>query len=136
MRGMQQILSAALGVAMALAATVAAADMKPDSGVDLAGIDHSVKPGDDFDGYASGAWRKAAVIPPDRPETRLLLEVFARTEKRNAELIRDLGQSNAAAGTDARRVVDYYAAFIDDATPEKNGLEPLQPSPDARVRIW
>jgi putative endopeptidase len=126
MRGMQQIVSAALGVAMALAAAMTVADMKPDSGLDLAGIDHSVKPGDEFDGYASGAWRKAAVIP----------EVFARTEKRNAELIRDLGQSNAAAGTDARRVVDYYAAFMDDATPEKNGLAPLQPSPDARVRIW
>ena len=36
-------------------------------GIDLAGIDKSINPGDDFFGYANGAWSKAAQIPADRP---------------------------------------------------------------------
>ena len=127
MRKQQRIVLVALGAAMALAAAMAAGDAKLDSGVDLAGIDHGIKPGDDFDGYANGAWRKAALIPPDRPET-FFLEVIERTDRRNAALIRDLAQGNPAPGTDARRIADYYTAFMDEATLEKNGLAPLQPA--------
>ena len=36
------------------------------SGIDLAAIDKSVKPGDDFDKYANGTWEKTAQIPPDK----------------------------------------------------------------------
>lgn len=35
-------------------------------GVDLTGMDKSVKPGDDFFDYVNGTWYKNAVIPPDR----------------------------------------------------------------------
>lgn len=128
MKGLQQrIVLAALGAGMALAAT-AAGNTQPNPGVDLAGIDHSVKPGDDFDAYASGAWRNKAVIPPDRAETGVFVDVFLKAEKRNAELIRDLGKGHPAPGTDARRIADYYAAFMDQAALEKNGLAPLQPA--------
>ena len=40
------------------------------SGLDLAGIDRSVRPGDDFFAYANGAWLKATQIPPDRSGLR------------------------------------------------------------------
>src|SRR5277367_6279782 len=35
-------------------------------GVDLAGMDRTVKPGDDFFRYAGGTWIKQTPIPPDR----------------------------------------------------------------------
>lgn len=35
-------------------------------GVDLAGMDRSVKPGDDFFSYANGTWIKSTEIPVDR----------------------------------------------------------------------
>jgi hypothetical protein len=38
-------------------------------GIDLAGMDKSIDTGDDFFGYANGAWSKAAQIPADRPAT-------------------------------------------------------------------
>src|SRR5580704_4712859 len=38
-------------------------------GFDLAGMDRSVKPGDDFFRYANGAWFDKATIPSDRPST-------------------------------------------------------------------
>src|SRR3569832_2950118 len=35
-------------------------------GFDTAGMDKSVRPGDDFYRYASGTWARNASIPPDR----------------------------------------------------------------------
>lgn len=53
-------LALALGLALSLTAPATrAADAKPQLGsfgVDLANRDTSVKPGDDFDRYANGAW--------------------------------------------------------------------------------
>ncbi len=97
------------------------------SGIDLAGIDHSVLPGNDFDNYANGSWKKTAEIPADRSSTGIFLEVFQKAEKRNAELIQAAGQGKPAAGSNARKIADYYAAFMDEAGIEKRGLEPLQP---------
>jgi len=114
---------------LAALASPAMAQNKP-SGVDLAGMDKSVKPGDDFDGYANGTWRKTAVIPADRASTGIFLQVFEKAEKRNAELIRDAGKGNPAANSDARLIADYYAAFMDEAAIEKNGLAPLKASFD------
>ena len=37
------------------------------SGIDLAGIDKAVKPGDDFDEYANGAWKRATGSRPTAP---------------------------------------------------------------------
>jgi putative endopeptidase len=96
------------------------------SGIDLAGIDHAIKPGDDFDGYANETWRKTAQIPADRSSTGIFLQVFEKAEKRNAGLIRDMGKGNAAAGSNPRKIADYYAAFMDTAHIDKAGLAPLK----------
>jgi putative endopeptidase len=37
-------------------------------GVDLSGRDLAIKPGDDFDAYANGAWKARTPIPADRPQ--------------------------------------------------------------------
>ena len=97
------------------------------AGVDLAGINHSVKPGDDFDGYANGNWRKTAVIPADRSSTGIFLQVFQKAEQRNAELIKTAAASKAPAGSNERKIADYYAAFMDQAGIAKHGLSPLKP---------
>ncbi|MFC5489886.1 M13 family metallopeptidase [Dokdonella soli] len=94
-------------------------------GVDLAGMDRSVKPGDDFDGHANGGWRKTAEIPPDRSSTGIFYQVFKKAEQRNADLIREAGKQ--AGDASARRIADYYAAYMNEAGIEKNGLKPLKP---------
>ncbi|KZC18470.1 MULTISPECIES: M13 family metallopeptidase [Rhodanobacter] len=97
------------------------------SGIDLAGIDHGVKPGDDFFRYANGGWLMTAQIPADRSSTGTFLKVFEQAEKNTAELIRDAGAGYPAAGSNARRIADYYAAWMDTATIERHGLAPLKP---------
>ena len=95
-------------------------------GVNLALRDLAVKPGDDFDEYANGGWRKATEIPADRSSTGVSFEVFQKAEKRNADLIREAGAGKPAAGTPQRMIADYYAAYMDTAGIEKRGLGPLK----------
>ena len=95
-------------------------------GVNLALRDLAVKPGDDFEEYANGAWRKKTEIPADRASTGVDFEVFQKAEKRNADLIREAGAGKPAAGTPQRMIADYYAAYMDTAGIEKRGLAPLK----------
>lgn len=90
-------------------------------------MDVTIKPGDDFDSYANGSWRKTAEIPPDRSSTGVGLLVFERAEKRDAELIQEAGVSHPAAGSNARKIADYYAAFMDESGIEAHGLAPIKP---------
>jgi len=63
----------ALGVTLSPLARSATADgprIGP-FGVDLAAMDPSVKPGDDFYRYVNGNWLKNEKIPPDRPPSEV-----------------------------------------------------------------
>ena len=95
-------------------------------GLDLAGIDRSVTPGEDFFHYANGAWLKATEIPPDRSSYGPGEQLTEMTAERTAELVRNT--AGAAAGSEARKIGDYYASFMDEDRIEKRGLEPLQPA--------
>ncbi|MEO8997728.1 MAG: M13 family metallopeptidase [Rhodanobacter sp.] len=128
MQRIRWILTAAvLCGSSAWTATPAAQVAVTPTGVDLAGIDHSVKPGDDFDSYANGNWRKTAVIPADRASTGIFLQVFNKAEQRNAELIKAAAAAKAPAGSNESKIADYYAAFMDQAGIAKHGLSPLKP---------
>ncbi len=97
------------------------------TGLELAGVDHTLKPGDDFEGYANGAWRAKTEIPADRSNTGTFYDVFEKAEARTTSIIQDAGKAKPAPGTDARRIADDYAAFMNTAAIEKRGLQPLQP---------
>lgn len=102
----------------------------PTIGIDLAGLDTSVQPGDDFDEYANGGWRKTAEIPADRASTGVFLEVFQKAEQRGKELVQGIAASSPAPGSDEARIADYYAAFVDEAGIEQRGLAPIKPELD------
>src|SRR2546430_17216730 len=59
----------------------------------------SVKPGDDFEEYANGGWRKTAEIPADRARVGAGVEGFERAEKRTADLGRETAASNPQPDT-------------------------------------
>ncbi len=96
-------------------------------GLDLAAIDRAVRPGDDFFRFANGSWLAHTAIPADR-STFGTGEVLAElTTKRTVKLIQDAA-ARAAAGSEARKIGDYYASFMDEAHIEQLGLAPLQPA--------
>lgn len=92
-------------------------------GIDLAGIDRTVKPGDDFFRYSNGDWLKTAEIPADRASLGTFQTIAVEVNKRNAELITEAAKLHTPA---SRMVADYYAAFMDEKTIESRGLEPVK----------
>jgi putative endopeptidase len=118
------VLAAASGIGVAAAPAARPPATAP--GIDLAGIDRTVAPGDDFFRYANGSWLKETQIPPDRSVYGTGAILVELTTRRTVALIRAAAAS-APAGTDARKIGDYYASFMDEARIEKLGLKPLEP---------
>jgi predicted metalloendopeptidase len=104
-------------------------------GIDLQGMDRAVRPGDDFFAYANGTWLRTTEIPKDRGSYGAGVIVVDRTDVRTAELIQAAARSNAAPGSDTRRIADYHAAYMDVAGIEAKGLHPLQPTLDRIAKI-
>jgi putative endopeptidase len=124
---------AALAAALALAGSAAAQPVPAaplvnthPAGIDLAGMDRSIKPGDDFYAFANGGWMATTEIPPDRSEWGADYELIELTTAR----VQDLIKTAAAAppGSEARKIGDYYSSYLDEAKIESLGLKPLRPT--------
>jgi putative endopeptidase len=96
-------------------------------GFDVAGMDRNVKPGDNFFDFASGTWAKTTEIPADKPVWGGFVELDELSTKRTRAIIEDAAKSNAAAGSNERKVGDFYASFMDEAAIEAKGIAPLKP---------
>src|ERR1043165_8921925 len=73
-------------------------------GLDLSGIDRSVRPGDDFFTHANGAWLKATEIPADRAAYGAGGVVTELTNQRTAALIQQAEKAHAGKGPAAQKV--------------------------------
>lgn len=118
---------ASLALLLATSSSWAADTRRAEPGIDLAGIDRTVAPGDDFFAYANGAWVKATEIPADRAAFGSFAILAEEANRRTKELIQEAAAASArgAADPDARKVGDYYLAYLDEATIEKRGRSPL-----------
>ncbi len=135
-RTLRPFAAVALGLAaMVLAAAPKDAPATSGPGIDLPGMDRSVAPGDDFYRYANGTWMKTTEIPADRPAFGPDAVLAELTTTRTADLIKEAAASSAPAGSEARKVGDYYAAYMDEAGIEARGLAPLQPTLDRIAAI-
>ena len=63
-------------------------------GIDLAWMDKSVEPGDDFFSYANGTWVKNTEIPADRSSIGGFYIADQEREKNTRELFDDILKSN------------------------------------------
>jgi putative endopeptidase len=108
-----------LRVAMAgmlLLAAVNPADAAPQYGAwgfDLSAMDTSVKPGNDFNRYASGAWLDRTAIPADKALFTLRMTMNDAIEGRLRELM-ESAAANAKPGTLEGNAGTFYRAFMDE----------------------
>ncbi len=121
-------LAAALALAGPAVLAQPAASLVNDhpTGLDLAGMDQGVKPGDDFFAYGNGGWMAKTEIPPDRSSWGTGGELVELTTARVADLIKTA--ASAPAATEARKIGDYYSSYLDEAKIESLGIKPLQPT--------
>lgn len=94
-------------------------------GFDTAGMDRTVRPGDDFYAYANGNWAKQTPIPADRSNFGMFTVLDDLSTSRSREIL------EKAAGMPGTRIGDLYASFMDEAAVEAAGIAPLTPTLDS-----
>jgi putative endopeptidase len=130
------VLTACIALGLPMPVLNAQTDHSSSSGgIDVAGMDRSVKPGDDFFEYANGTWLKQTEIPADRSSFGAFEVLLELTDKRVSDLIREMAQSSAAAGSEQQKIGDFYAAFMDTTAIEKASLQPLKSTLDSIAAI-
>jgi len=101
-------------------------------GVDLEGMDRSVKPGDDFFKYVNGKWAATTQIPADKTGYGAFAVLGDLSETRvHALLDRWAADKSLKAGSDEAKVAMVYRTYLDEATAEKLDAKPIQPYLDA-----
>ena len=85
-----------------------------------------VLPGDDFFTHANSDWLAQTEIPADRSSWSAFSALGDLTNNRIVSLIDAVAADKQATG-DARKVADYYAAFMDEAGIAAKGVSPLWP---------
>jgi putative endopeptidase len=96
-------------------------------GVDLQGMDRGVNPGDSFYDYVNGNWTRTTPIPADRSAWGGFGVLVDLSDQRTRAIIEEAARSNGAPGSNARKVGDFYASFMDEAAIEAKGTAPLKP---------
>ncbi len=114
------VLAAAL---LTACATVSAPS--PQSGLDLAGFDKSVRPQDDLFRHAGGHWLDTTEIPADLANYGVFTKLDEDARANVRGLIEATAKANPKPGTEEARVADFYRSFMDTATIESRGLAPL-----------
>ena len=115
----------ALALTLALAAPLAAQPAIP--GLDAAGMDPTVRPGDDFYRYANGTWEQRTEIPADRSTYGAFNMAAERAEAQLTALVHEAAAADAPAGSDLRKIGDFYTAYLDTTAIAAAGLAPLRP---------
>ncbi len=112
----------------ALAAGPASKPQLGSFGVDLTSRDTSVKPGDDFNRYASGHWIDTYQLKDYEISYGSFNALRDRAEEQTRTLMQALlARKDLPAGSNGRKLRDYYASYMDRAARDAAGIKPLQP---------
>jgi predicted metalloendopeptidase len=106
-----------------------------EAGINLAAMDKSVVPGDDFFRYANGSWVKNTQIPDDRSSIGAFYIADKERERQTRELFDQLLKSNPSADSAEGKIVNYYKAYLDTDAIDKAGMAPVKSDLDAIARI-
>ena len=97
------------------------------SGIDSAGIDQQVRAQDDFFRYSQGKWLQEVEIPADRSSWGAFNIAQEKVEGQVRDIIERAQQDKTRKpGSDAQKIGDYYASFMDQARRDVLGLAPLK----------
>lgn len=116
------------GAALALAGIACASDGPAIGswGVDLTGMDRSISPGDDFVGFANGAWSARTTIPDDRVSFGPFPNIRADADARTRSIIDALPATGHQPADQAGKIAALYQSFLDESAVKTRGDRPLR----------
>jgi putative endopeptidase len=94
------------------------------SGIDMSNVDRDVRPQDDLYRHLNGTWLRTAEIPADRPIDGGFHKLRDESEINIRRIIEEAAK-NPDSSPEARKIGDLYASFMDEATINARGIEPI-----------
>ncbi len=95
--------------------------------IDLANVDSSVAPGDNFYQFVNGKWLDTIQIPETESGVGSAKELYDRTKQNIKQILEDVAKGSHAAGSVEQQVGDFYISGMDSATINKLGYQPVKP---------
>ena len=104
-------------------------------GFDLAGMDRSIKPGDDFEKFASGSWLKTTKIPDDKSRYGGFDMLRDLSDFRVLKLLQELGHTATTLPSEATeeqvdrvKLAELFSSYMDQAEIEQKDATPIAPA--------
>ena len=97
-----------------------------ESGLNLANLDTTAIPGNDFFRYATGGWSDANPIPDEYSRYGSFDQLRENNEKQIKGIIEDLGKEESKAGSNAQKIGDLYKLGMDSVKLNTEKAQPIQ----------
>ncbi len=90
------------------------------------GMNPDIRPQDDLFGHVNGRWLDETEIPSDRSAWGSFTFLADAAEEHVRQIIEELAQSKHEPGSNAQKIGDLYASFMDEERVEALGAEPIR----------
>jgi putative endopeptidase len=94
-------------------------------GIDVSGMDVSVRPQDDFFRYVNGKWVDNTPIPADLASYGTFATLRDRTQEAVRAIVEGEAGASGAPGSNGQKVGAFYKSFMDERHVESLGIQPL-----------
>ncbi|WP_306231646.1 M13 family metallopeptidase [Agrococcus beijingensis] len=95
------------------------------SGLPVDDFSAEIRPQDDLFLHVHAKWLERTEIPNDKARWGAFAVLAEQAEEAVREIVIEMQQ--AEPGTDARKVGDLYASFLDEAAADAKGIDPIRP---------
>ena len=99
--------------------------MTQKSGIFQGNFKAAIRPQDDMYRHVNGGWLDTSEIPSDRAADGAFYFLRDESEKNVRTIIEELAKQGGPAGSNAQKIGDLYADFMDEEQIEKLGIAPI-----------
>ena len=97
------------------------------SGLVLSDLDKTVSPATDFYQFATGGWQKAHPLPAAYSRYGSFDMLQENVNKQINTILTDLSKKKYQAGTNERKISDFYKLAMDSVRRNQEGIAPVKP---------
>lgn len=95
--------------------------------IDIANMDTTVRPQDDFYQYANGTWLKNNPVPSTDSRWGSFSQLMEDNLKKLKGILEETAKKENANGSNAQKIGDYFFTYMDSAKKNAEGIKPLAP---------
>ncbi len=90
------------------------------------GMNPDIRPQDDLFGHVNGRWLDTTEIPDDRSAWGSFAVLAEEAEQQVKDIIEELAAGSPEPGSNAAKIGDLYASFMDEDRLERLGADPIR----------